>query len=172
MGTRSLIAIVSGTTVKFARTYGHDGYLAGVGLELTKSLRGIDLSVLEANLEKAVEIDNDFHLDHIDSADLIARIVDGEPIKWYPPAFNFAADSVFCEWAYIVDLKTQKLEIYKGFNKLKLADGERFKFMESMIDGRPLSDGTIYQPVRHFKTYDLSALPTEDEIKNLDTKNP
>lgn len=30
---------------------------------------------------------------------------------------DFLADSLFCEWAYIINLDTQKLEIYRGFNK-------------------------------------------------------
>lgn len=30
---------------------------------------------------------------------------------------DFLADSLFCEWAYIINLDTRKLEVYKGFNK-------------------------------------------------------
>lgn len=30
---------------------------------------------------------------------------------------NFLKDSLFCEWAYIINLDTNKLEVYQGFNK-------------------------------------------------------
>lgn len=30
---------------------------------------------------------------------------------------NFMKDSLFCEWAYIINLDTNKLEIYRGFQK-------------------------------------------------------
>lgn len=36
---------------------------------------------------------------------------------------TFLADSLFCEWAYIINLDTQKLEVYKGFNKDPKAPG-------------------------------------------------
>lgn len=50
---------------------------------------------------------------------------------------DFAADSLFCEYAYVVDLDNKVLEVYKGFNttgkakgrfsKMKLADVNRNK---------------------------------------------
>lgn len=42
--------------------------------------------------------------------------------KEFTDYLEFLYDSLFCEWAYIVNLDTKKLEIYKGFNKLP--DGE------------------------------------------------
>lgn len=36
---------------------------------------------------------------------------------------GFLQDSLFCEWAYIFNLDTQKLEIYKGWNKDCNAEG-------------------------------------------------
>ncbi|WNM70218.1 hypothetical protein [Myxococcus phage Mx1] len=41
-------------------------------------------------------------------------LIDGE---------TFLLDSLFCEWAYIVNLETDKLEIYKGFNQDQNAPG-------------------------------------------------
>lgn len=32
-------------------------------------------------------------------------------------SINFILDSLFCEWAYIINLDTEKLEIYKGFQE-------------------------------------------------------
>jgi hypothetical protein len=36
---------------------------------------------------------------------------------------NFLKDSLFCEWAYIINFDTNKLEVYQGFNKDKNAEG-------------------------------------------------
>ena len=36
---------------------------------------------------------------------------------------QFLADSLFCEWAYIVNLDSEKLEVYRGFNKDPHASG-------------------------------------------------
>ncbi len=36
---------------------------------------------------------------------------------------TFMHDSLFCEWAYIINLDTKELEIYKGFNKDKKGKG-------------------------------------------------
>jgi hypothetical protein len=68
---------------------------------------------------------------------------------------EFAADSLFCEWAYVIDLDKNTFEIYKGFNKRKLAKTERFKFLEKQVKA-----GSKYQPVCLVKTYRLSRLPT------------
>lgn len=32
---------------------------------------------------------------------------------------DFIKDSVFCEYAYIINIGTQELEVYLGFNKKK-----------------------------------------------------
>ena len=36
---------------------------------------------------------------------------------------EFLYDSLFCEWAYIIDLDTQNLEVYRGFNRSPRAEG-------------------------------------------------
>lgn len=39
---------------------------------------------------------------------------------------DFASDSLMCEYAYVVDLDNEIMEVYQGFNKQKLHESERF----------------------------------------------
>jgi hypothetical protein len=54
---------------------------------------------------------------------------------------TFAADSLFCEWVYVINMDTQELEIYKGNNKTPLLPTERFYFLTDKSD-------KIYYPVK------------------------
>lgn len=45
---------------------------------------------------------------------------------------SFAADSMFCEWAWVIDLDAGTFEGYKGSNKIPLTENDRFYFLRSM----------------------------------------
>jgi hypothetical protein len=78
---------------------------------------------------------------------------------------KFAGESLFCEWAYVVDLDKMTFEVYRGFNKEILGEDERFAKVK-------MTDESEYKPVRHVKTYDLNNLPSEDEfLKELEPRD-
>lgn len=55
----------------------------------------------------------------------------------------FVKDSLFCEWAYIINLDTGKLEVYRGFNKNPKAGGRYAKLRDKPYKGR---DGKMHRP--------------------------
>lgn len=74
---------------------------------------------------------------------------------------NFAGDSLFCEWAYVVDLDKMVLEVYTGFNKEPLAEDERFAKV-------PKDKDSEYTGIRCIKKYDINKLPTKKNfVKEL-----
>lgn len=61
---------------------------------------------------------------------------------------EFAAESLYCEWAYVIDLDTEMIEVYRGFNKtkpigrfakLKVAKGEKYKPV-TLFHSFPIAD--------------------------------
>lgn len=74
------------------------------------------------------------------------ELIQEESRRQLKDAYSFATESLFCEWAYVIDMDKKVLEIYKGFNKSP-AKG-RFAKME--VSGEySLKNG--YKPVTLFK---------------------
>lgn len=78
-------------------------------------------------------------------------------------ATGFAADSLFCEYAYVIDLDKGTFEVFKGFNEQPLATTERFYGWKEKFPDVDASDE--YHPVRFVASFDLAALPTEEAFR-------
>ena len=98
---------------------------------------------------------NNFPSLHRDTSgsDLIKLILEANETLLVNKDLEFAADSLFCEWCYVVDLDKKTFEVYKGFNKDPLREDERFYFMNEHIRNE-------YQPVRFFASVNF------DDLKN------
>jgi hypothetical protein len=67
------------------------------------------------------------YLTRDNGAKILEMIMEGEEDEiWITDSTDFAGDSLFCEWAYLVDLDKNILEVYEGFNK-DFEDGKHFR---------------------------------------------
>lgn len=74
-------------------------------------------------------------------------------------ASTFLIDSLFCEWAYIVNLDTKLLEVYKGFNT-EPSDKGRYASIKDEVDYQRSTD---YYGVTLLTTIPLDYLRRLDE---------
>jgi len=186
MGTRNLTCVVLNGEYRIAKYGQWDGYREGLGTAILEFLRtefnreqfitGLSKVCIagEALIQKfwaeagatsnmvSMDVSEKFKRAHPElsrdpsGADIL-RLIQAGKCEWSKPEVNFAADSLFCEWAYVIDLDKNTFEIYEGFNKAPLPAGERFEFLPKDQDGDKPSE---YYPVRLLKSYSLRRLPT------------
>lgn len=189
MGTRNLTMVISNGKTKVAQYGQWDGYPEGQGKTVVEFLRRCDLAEFKnkvdvltwitdkqaAKIEKDPNWDVNYpYLSRDAGATILHAIYDGEmqvsdgyqkkktvkvDVIGLSNSEDFAGDSLFCEWAYIIDLDKNVLEVYKGFHTSPLNKKDRFyKYMK---DDRA---NKKYYPIRILKTYPLSEIPTVQQF--------
>ncbi|WP_270828935.1 hypothetical protein [Aeromonas sp. QDB20] len=185
MGTRNLTCVVVDGEYRIAQYGQWDGYPSGQGATALQFLLSMNRESFITKL-RAARFATDEDLDAIQaeldaaapgsssrmmaeggkyqqfSRDLGANILNivakAEPGILLKDRRSFAADSLFCEWAYVVDFDKGTFEVFQGFNEAPVPEGERFHWITS-DDPSP-----GYYPVRLVKTYQLDALPTHAQF--------
>lgn len=188
MGTRNLTIVYSNGEYKVAQYGQWDGYPEGLGAQLLKYLKGININELKNAVNECTYLSKE-DFDEINKKIDEAR-KDNPRFLWqkfYPElsrdtggdildlimfknktnlenSLNFAADSLFCEWAYVIDLDKNTYEVYKGFNEEPLNKSERFYFLTPIAEKNYREDHKNYYPVKFVSKYNLANLPNEKDF--------
>lgn len=165
MGTRNLIAVVLDGEFKVAQYCQWDGYLSGQGNGILEFLNNesFDLEIFKDQLRKCVflqegqELEFSPYTSRDTGSDILSLIYTERELNQIEliDISKFAADGLFCEFAYVLDLDNEILEVYEGFakkNENKIPD--RFSHLTEYID--PDSD---YGMVELWFTIPFNELP-------------
>lgn len=150
MGTRNL-TIVRDENLLFGQYGQWDGYPEGNGVgvltflkrqmafqQFRQAVKRIVVASQERLEELArADIDKDTHPQFFRGlgTGILDFIADGTGPVEVHNQIDFAADSLFCEWAYMVDLVERKLRCFKGFNKSPLTESDFFYFLSDKSRG-------------------------------------
>jgi hypothetical protein len=175
MGTRNLTMVVKDGEFKIAQYGQFDGYPSGSGFIVLNFLKTAKLDVFAEklkNLRWLTDADCDVvnatenwktvypELSRNTGAMILEMVYESEKEMLLKDSKSFAGDSLFCEWAYLIDLDNNTLEVYRGFNKTPVIEG-RFKSDDMTLE---LDDKGVYHPIKLVKTYSLSELPDESQF--------
>jgi len=80
---------------------------------------------------------------------------------------EFAADSLFCEYCYVLDLDQKMLEVYTGFNTKPLKKKNRFSYLSKCESARGASED--YYHIKLFAKIPFSKV-TKNTMKELQKK--
>lgn len=168
MGTRNLTMVISNGKTKVAQYGQWDGYPSGQGVTALKFLRETNMVEFQKKVNECSFLtegefdaidDNNWKETHPQlsrdhGAKILQLVMNGT--NKLKDSSAFAGDSLFCEWGYVVDLDKQTFEVYEGFNHELLTEKDRFFSMQKQDSN--------YKPITLVASYDLSALPTEEQF--------
>lgn len=171
MGTRGLWGFIKGE--REFLTYNHfDSYPSGLGDDVLAFVRGVDnLEALRAQVRGLRLVNEDgepsaedrerlgqYHEQVSTGTDWysLLRGTQGDPAETLKTGVmleggsEFAEDSLFCEWGYVIDLDREVFEVYQGFQTEQPETG-RFRDR--------IEDPDEYWPIALIASYPLDALP-------------
>jgi hypothetical protein len=179
MGTRHLILVQLDNEYKIAQYGQWDGYPTGTGKDIVNILKEIDLKVLKTKLreytllvpedmafnediEKMNNEDFQFaypELSRNTGANILKIVYNTEKGLILRDSTDFANNSLYCEWVYVLNLDNNTLEVHKGFNTDTNSISWRFN--------KKVVDTMGYRAVQLVKTYPISLL-SESTMEKLE----
>ena len=161
MGTRHLIAVQLDGEYKIAQYGQWDGYPEGQGMTTLHFLRSMDEDKFKSALRNSSFISDDelmalwkqygadddgmvslsdadrMKKDHPEysrdtSADILQMVQEHPEGMKLHNQIRFAANGLFCEWAWVIDLDKRTFEGYRGFGSEPLTEQDRFYFLRDL----------------------------------------
>ena len=183
MGTRNLTIVQKNGEYKVAQYGQWDGGPHGNGLTVLSFARSLSHLTFRKEFESKVSATSWFTKDELEQAykkmregtisdskkeypqlsrDMGVRVLEfvctSSPGIKLENEINFAADSLFCEWAWVIDLDDNTFEGYKGFNKTRpLSPEDRFYFLRDKE-----KDG--YHAIQLIAKWSLDSLPSNKDF--------
>ena len=188
MGTRNLTAVYIDGDYKVAQYGQWDGYPEGQGMTTLTFLRErmneeiFKRALRNSSYITADELDERWKEVGADDTNLIPWNVAMAMTNTYPElsrdtgaevlkivqehpegiklgnSLEFAADSLFCEWAWVIDFDKRTFEAYRGFNKEQpLSPDDRFYFLRD-------KERDEYHGVVLVAKWSLDELPNDEEF--------
>lgn len=182
MGTRNLTLVFLDGEYRIAQYGQWDGYPEGQGVTALAFARKLQNKKFREEFERKVRALSWITQDELDA--FFKKVHDGEIPNWekvYPEytrdtcaeilkvvaerkeglklvnELPFAADSLWCEWAWLIDLDHNTFEGYEGFNKEPLTEKDRFFFLRD-------KEKDDFHAIRLAGQWDLDKLPSEAEF--------
>jgi len=180
MGTRHLTCVVLDGEYAIAQYGQWDGYPSGQGTDILDFLKkdfDKDLFLKELKSWKTISSEeanafpeNSFpnSLNRDTGSKILQLVQDGEVDQEYRVLYNnikFAQDSLFCEWAYVLNLDTDELEVFQGCNTTPLSKSERFYNKD--FKAEETGHGNTYYQARLLHIFDINNLPFSNEFVEI-----
>lgn len=91
-------------------------------------------------------------------SDILELVAESENGLMLQNDIEFAADSLFCEWAWVIDLDAGTFEGYRGFNQSReLTEEDRFYFLREKEENG-------YMAITLAAKWSLDELPEKDDF--------
>ena len=186
MGTRHLIAVQLDGEYKIAQYGQWDGYPEGQGMTTLHFLRSMDEDKFKSALRNSSFISDDelmalwkqygadddgmvslsdadrMKKDHPEysrdtSADILQMVQEHPEGMKLHNQIGFAANGLFCEWAWVIDLDKRTFEGYRGFGSNPLTEQDRFYFLRDL-------EQNGYSGVKLAAEWSLDNLPSDEDF--------
>lgn len=151
MGTRNLTMVIKDNKTKIAQYGQWDGYPNGQGLTVLNFLKEADMDQFKAQLDKCKFANKRTPTENL-SLNYNSRDLGGDILNavYYSKdkrillvnKEEFIIDGLFCEWAYIIDLDSNVLQVYKGYYGGKLTKDDRFYNLQKRVDRKEKQQAT------------------------------
>ena len=182
MGTRGAIGFIKNGVEKV--TYNHfDSYPSGVGIAVAGYCRRTTIKAMNKAFDKLVLVTEEASPTKEQQKQLnkylSTSVSSGKPEEWYAllretqgdlveivncgfmiDSKEFLLDSLFCEYAYIINLDTNMLEVYKGSQKDPDKGAGRYV-------GQKAENGREYFGVSLVKEIPLKAKDIADQVLSV-----